>query len=406
MVGYEQAKKLIQGRVEMLPAELVDVHKSLGRALAEDANALVSLPMTRVSLRDGYVLNSEESGPGKRFTVSGKILAGNPLTEPLAPGTAFWIVSQAVIPEGADAVVEEEKIKKYGNTIELMDFVDTGGNVRALGEEFSEGELLLKKGAILSEREVAFLLAAGHFELNVIRRPRTWVIAVGDELRHPGSVVRAGQEYPSAAWLLGMLAEESGAELARVVIVEDACEAMLEAMPLPESADLVITVGGTGFGRRDIIEDLIKHLGAEMVFQGVKMRPSHSFTFSMNQKQVIFSLPGRIDAAEIGFEFLARPGILKMQGKPTEHPAFIPARALKELPGAGDQAHVMRGVLTRKDGEIWVEPLKRKSWHKELADADGLVIIEENRSVVKAGEWVNFMVYRSHLPRMVANKYL
>jgi molybdopterin molybdotransferase len=406
MVSYEQARKLILSKTETLPSELVDIHKALGRVLAEDALALVGLPLTAVSFRDGYAINSEESGPGKRFTFAGKILAGNPLTEPLAPGTTWWVATEAVMPEGADAVVEEEKIRKYGDTIELQDFIEPGLNVRPAGEEFNEGELLLAKGTVLCERHIALLLAGGHFELNVIRRPRLWVIAVGDELRHPGSVIRAGQEYPSAGWIVAMLAEETGCELARVIITEDASEALLEAVPDVESADLVITVGGTGFGRKDIIEETLKHLGAEVIFEGVKMRPSHSFIFSMKGKQVIYSLPGRISATEVGFEFLARPGIWKMQGKSAEQQFMLPVRVLREIPAAEDQCHILRGKLTKKDGENWVEPLHRKSWHKELIEADGLILIDEKRGTVKSGDWVNFMIYPNRLAALVIQKFL
>jgi len=404
MIGFDQAKKLILAKADTLAPELVDVHKSLGRVLADDAQALLSLPIVPVSFRDGYVVNSEEASVGKKFKIAGNILSGNPLAETLNPGTTFSIVTEAVIPEGADAVVEEELVKRDGDFIELKESVEPGANVRQVGEEFIEGDLLAKKGTVLSEREVALLLAGGHFELEVIRRPRLWVIAAGDELRHPGSVIRAGQEYPSAGWLIAMLSEQLGCELARVILVEDTVESLLEEIPDPESADLVVTIGGTGFGQKDIIEETMGQLAAEIIFQGVKMRPAHSFTFSRKGRQVIFSLPGRIGAAEIGFELLARPGILKMQGKPELEHLLIQARVLKEISSAGDQRHILRGKIENKAGEVWVEPLHRKSWHKEMTEADGLIMVEENRGKLKPGEYVNFMLHRSRLEAMVSKK--
>jgi len=203
-----------------------------------------------------------------------------------------------------------------------------------------------------------------------------------------------------------MLAEQMGCELARVIIVEDTAEALLEAIPNPESADLVITVGGTGFGRKDIIEETLNLLEAEIIFEGVKIRPSHSFIFSMKGKQVIFSLPGRIGATEIGFELLAKLGIWKMQGRQVEEQVLIPVQILKEVDSSGDQIHVLRGKLNKKDGEIWVEPLRRKSWHRELIEADGLIIIEEKRAIVKPGDWVNFMVYKNRLAGLVKQKFI
>jgi molybdopterin molybdotransferase len=404
IIGFDQAKKLVLSKTDMLAPELVDVHKALGRVLANDAQALVTLPMVPVSFRDGYALNSEEAVAGKKLKIAGNIFSGNPLSESMKPGTAFSIVTEAVLPEGADAVVEEESVKRVGDTIELQASVEPGTNVRQVGEEFSEGDLLEKKGALLSERGIALLLAGGHFELEVIRRPRLWVIAAGDELRHPGSVIREGQEYPSAGWLVAMLAEQLGCELARVILVEDTVEALLEEIPVPESADLVITVGGTGFGQKDIIEETMKQLGAEIIFQGVKMKPGHSFTFSKKARQVFYSLPGRISAAEIAFELLARPGILKMQGKPELEHLMVHARVQKEIDSAPDQRHVLRGKMENKNGEVWVEPLHRKSWHKEMAEADGLIIIEENRGKLKPGDYVSFMLHRNRLEAMVAKK--
>ena len=404
MISFDQAKKLILAKTDMLAPELVDVHKALGRVIAHDALALVSLPICQVSFRDGYALNSEEAVPGKKLKIAGSILSGNPLAESLTPGAAFWIVTEAVIPEDADAVVEEESVNKDGEFIELKESVEPGTNVRQVGEEFNEGDLLVRKGTVLSEREVALLIAGGHFELEMIRRPRLWVIAAGDELRHPGSVIRAGQEYPSAGWLTAMLSEQLGCELARVILVEDTVEALLEEIPVPESADLVITVGGTGFGQKDIIEETMKELGAEIIFQGVRVRPGHSFTFSKKGRQVIFSLPGRINAAEIGFELLAGPGIFKMQGKLELEHLLINARTQKEIGSAGEQRHVLRGRIENKSGEVWVEPLRRKSWHKEMVEADGLIIIEENRGNVKPGEYVNFMLHRNRLEAMVSKK--
>jgi len=404
MVSFEFAKKLIREKVETLEPELVDVHRGLGRVLAEDAYALVTQPMARVSFRDGYALNSEESGPGKKLKVAGRILAGNPLAENLSPGSAFWVATEAVVPEGADAVVEEERVQRLEDMIELSQAVESGLNLRPEGEEFNQGDLLVRKGVVLDERKIALLLASGHFELSVIRKPRLWVIGVGDELRHPGSVIRAGQGYPSAAWLAAMMAETLGCELSRVLLVADEAEAIVDAIPERESADLVITIGGTGFGRKDIIQEALKSVSARIIFQGVKMRPSHSFIFSLREKQVIFSLPGRISAAEIGFELLARPGILKMQAKPGDDELMIQTRVNSEIGPAGDQCHILRAKMIAKGDDLWVEPLRRRSWHKELVESEGLIVVEEGRGAVKAGDWVGFIAHKNLLPSLVKLK--
>jgi len=395
-VSLEKAKKTILTKANTLPAELVDVHRALGRVLAEDCYALVDLPYARTSLRDGYAITTLKSPLPKRLKIKGEIFAGNPNPDPLNPGEAVWIATGAMVPEGVEAVVEEELVKKIGDEIELESKIEIGRNIRAIAEDFKQGEILIKKGTQLGARELSLLIAGGHFEVQAVRKPRLWVLCIGDELAHIGSALRTSQVYPSAGWLAGMRGEELGAELIRVVLIADDPEALMETFPEPGQADLVITIGGTGFGKKDIIVEGLSRLGAEIIFQGVKIRPGHSFIYSEFNGVKVFSLPGRISATEIAFEFFAKPAILKMQGK-APNPEIIYAKSQAQLESVPGQVHILRGALENKKGELWVKPLRQKSWHKEITKADGFIVIDPKTKKVKVGERVKFILHQSGL---------
>ncbi len=397
MLSLEKARELTLAQIQPLSSETIEIHRALNRILAQDTPSFVSLPSARISFRDGFALNSRDSAAGQKLKLSTPIFAGNPRTEPMARGEAAWIATGAMVPDGADAVLEEELVTRLEDAIELSRPAAPGMNIREEGEEFKKGELLLGKGALLSSREIVLLIAGGYFEVEVIRRPRLWVVAVGDELRHPGTVARAGQTYPSGGWLAGILSEELGCSLGRVILAEDDSEALLEAIPDPAEADLVLTVGGTGFGRRDIIGESLRQLGAEIIFQGVKIRPGHSLIFSKKEQQAIFSLPGMISAAEIGFQLLVRPAILKLQAKPARDLEMALVKTGQDLESLKDQLHILRGKLERRGDQLWVEPLRRKNCHSEIAEADGYIIIEENRGPIKAGDPVNFIIHPHRL---------
>jgi len=396
MVSLEKAKKIILIKAKTLPAELVDVHRALGRVLAEDCYALADLPSARTSLRDGYAITTLKSPLPKRLKIKGEIFAGNPSPEPLNPGEAVWIATGAVVPERAEAVVEQELVKIIGDKIELESKIDSGRNIRAIAEDFKEGEILIKKGSQLGARELSLLIAGGHFEVQVMRKPRLWVLCIGDELAHIGSALRTGQVYPSAGWLAGMRGEELGAELARVVLIADDPEALMETFPEPGQADLVITIGGTGFGRKDIIVEGLSRLGAKIIFQGIKVRPGHSFIYSELDGLKVFSLPGRISATEIAFELLAKPAILKLQGKAPKETIIHP-KSKTEIELVPGQVHILRGALENKKGELWAKSLKEKSWHKEISKADGFIVIDPKTKKVKVGERVKFILHQSKL---------
>lgn len=397
MVSLERARELISKEVSILPSESVAVTRTQNRVLTQDAKAFVSLPSARISFCDGYVLKAKDVVPGKRFKLGNPIFAGNPRTEPLSPGESAWIATGAVIPEEADAVVPEENVKKFEDEIEVLEKVEPGLNIREDTEEFKKDQVLLTKGTLIKSREIALLIAGGYFEVEVVRKPRLCVIAVGDELRHPGTVARPGEVYPSAGWLVALLSEELGCELVRMLLVEDTPEALQEAIPEPAEADLVITVGGTGFGRKDIIIETLEALKAQIIFQGVKMRPGHSLIFSRQAEQIIFSLPGRISATEISFNFLVQYAILQMTGKQMVSPVIIQARTKTHLEASKNLQHILRGKLESKEGELWVNPLRKKSAHLEMIEADGYIILEENRKPTAPGELVNFMVHWDRL---------
>ncbi len=399
MVSLDRAQEIIMAETAAISTETIEIRRANNRILAQDTPSYVSLPSARTSYRDGYALKSSDSGPGKKLKLSGKVFAGNPRTDPVENGEAVWIATGAVVPEDVDAVVDEEKVVVQGKTIELSEKVEPGQNLLAEAQEFAKGEVLLPKGTLLSSRELSLLIAGGYFEVEVIRKPRLWVLAVGDELRHPGTVTRPGQVYPSAGWLVAMRSEEMGCSLGRVLLAEDAPEALIEAIPGKAEADLVITVGGTGVGRKDIIVESLEQISARVVFQGVKIRPAHSTIFSKRDGQIIFSLPGRVSAAEIGFELMVRPAILKLQAKPAEEFTLISARTGKDLEGVKDHRHIYRGKLENKNGEFWVEPLRRKSWHHEIAEADGYIMVKENTKPAHVGDPVSFMMHPRRLAK-------
>jgi len=400
MVNFERALELVLEQTPSLESELIEVHRAKNRILAEDILAKLDLPALPISLRDGYAINSKEAQAGKKLKLAGEIYAGSQKIEKLKSEQAFWIATGAVIPEGADAVIEEELVEKLNGEIQLKEKISSGANIKPEKEEFAKGDQLLKKGTLLEPRSISLLIAGGYSELKVYRAPRLWVIAIGDELREIGKVIEDAQVYPSSGWLVAMLAQNLGAELERFLIINDDSDSLKEALPSPEEVDLVLTIGGTGFGRKDIIIDALTGLDIEVIFQGIKIRPCHSLIFSRNQKQLIFSLPGRISASEVGFELLVAPAILKMQNLSPELKT-IPIKIKSELQSPKGQLHIFRAILEKKDKELWAEVLREKSAHKELSRAEGFVLVPEEKEQVKAGESLEFLPYstqRKNLP--------
>jgi len=100
---------------------LLEAH---GLFLAESTSARWDLPPFDNSTMDGYAVRAadlagaSESSP-RVLVVARKSRAGGPLPGPLAKGSACRIFTGAPMPEGADAVVIQERIERESEQVRI-----------------------------------------------------------------------------------------------------------------------------------------------------------------------------------------------------------------------------------------------------------------------------------------------
>lgn len=121
--------------------ETLPLEAARGRILAEAPTAATALPPFDNSAMDGYAIRRADlvgAGPF-RLTVAQRIIAGAAPRAPLQPGTAARIFTGAVLPEGADAVVMQERVQRVGDEIILDEPPAPGLNIRRAGEDLPLG---------------------------------------------------------------------------------------------------------------------------------------------------------------------------------------------------------------------------------------------------------------------------
>lgn len=111
-IGFEEAFSLAMRNVPRLSEEFVDIGKSLKRVTARAVKAEVDSPSVDSSIKDGYAVISSavaHASPSRpiELKISGVAGAGTQSKRVILPGTAIPILSGAMIPEGADAVLDE-----------------------------------------------------------------------------------------------------------------------------------------------------------------------------------------------------------------------------------------------------------------------------------------------------------
>ncbi|MFD7505153.1 molybdopterin molybdotransferase MoeA [Streptomyces sp. NPDC059850] len=351
---------------------------ALGHVLAEPLTALTDLPPFDTSAMDGWAL----AGPGPwRLTASGRagrgILAGTGAVEPLSDGHAVRIATGARIPPGATAVLRTEYGTDTGDgwlhAANAPRPVGFGQDIRPRGQECRSGDQLLPAGTRVTPAVLGLAAAAGYDEVATVRRPRVEVLVLGDELLHRGlpreGAIRDALGPMLGPWLRALGAEVTGTR--RITDEADALYAAIQGSPV----DLIVTTGGTAAGPVDHVHPTLHRLGAELLVDGVEVRPGHPMLLArLGPERHLVGLPGNPLAAVSGLLTLAEPLLRTLTGRPApeRHPA-----SLAEAVSGHPQDTRLVPVAFRYDEYDEARPLRFSgpAMLRGVAVADGLAVI-------------------------------
>src|SRR5436190_1954612 len=142
MLSIDEARAAVLAEVRPLEDEEVAIGEALGRVLAQDIAAVADVPGFANSAMDGFAVRS---GPaGRRLLIAGESRAGAPASASLADGEAIRISTGAMLPDGADAVLQIELVDEDVGSVVLNDDVAPGRNVRHPGEDMRAGTTVLR----------------------------------------------------------------------------------------------------------------------------------------------------------------------------------------------------------------------------------------------------------------------
>ncbi len=389
-IGYEEALQLTLARVPLLDAEEVALAQLAGRVLARDVVSLVDSPSIDGSLKDGYaVLSADLAEAGRdapvRLRVRGAVTAGGEGSFEVSSGVAVRATTGAEIPEGSDAVLAEEFVRKEGETILCLAIAEAGRNVLLKGTDVRKGEVVAHVGERVSAPLAGLMACAGFESAPVYRRPRVGVFATGDEIVAPGKKLPHGKLYASnltevCAWLA-----QRGLQTFAAIAGDDRTKIEAAVASLAADADVLITSGGAWTSERDLIIAVMESAGWEGIYHRVRMGPGKGIGFGLLGRKPMFCLPGGPPSCEIAFLQLALPGILKMQGLPGPAFSTVEARLDGVVRGQSDWTQFIHAALTTEEGQLVVRPAKLRSRLQSMARKNALIVISEGVEELSAG---------------------
>ena len=187
MISVEEALETILVNFRPLGLEKIDILEARGRVIGEDVFAPRNIPSADNSAMDGYaVRHSDTKGASKKTPLKLKIIedipAGKISLKKINKDEAARIMTGAVIPEGADAVIRQEDTQKDGSTVIIFTSAKKADNIRFAGEDVQKGELVVKKGSALRPADIGMLAALGKAFISIYQKPRVAIMSTGDEL--------------------------------------------------------------------------------------------------------------------------------------------------------------------------------------------------------------------------------
>jgi molybdopterin molybdotransferase len=398
MLTYEQARRTVIEQAEKAKGPrattTLTVWDALGFVLAEEIKTDRDYPAFHRSTRDGYAVRAAEVAPGATLRCVAETKAGDTVAQPLAPGNCVQIMTGAAVPDNADAVVMIEHTTREGDAVRFDRPAQSAQNIVPRGIEGKQGETILSAGTRLGYAELALAAQVGATQLRCAAKPRIAILSTGDEVvaidQQPGPFqIRNSNSVSLAAQV-----RIAGGEPILLGNAADHLDNLREKILRGLREDALVLSGGVSMGKYDLVETVLKDLGAEFYFDAVAIRPGKPAVFGKCQNTFVFGLPGNPVSTMVTFELFVVPAIDLLCGAAARDLPLVQARlaaALNEKPGL---THFLPARVEWRGPtpEVKSLPWQGSGDIAALAHANCFLVVATDRIQVNVGETVPILL--------------
>jgi molybdopterin molybdotransferase len=412
MISVEEALNRILETIVPLALEKVNILDALGSIVGEDVCANRNVPPKDNSAMDGYAIRWQDTlGASKEhpviLTVIEDIPAGTIPHKRVGTGEASRIMTGAPIPNGADSVMRMEDTEKNGQQVKIFAGAKKGQDIRGAGEDVKEGEKVICRGEVIRPAEIGMLATLGRSFISVYQTPVVAVLATGDELVDIDEKPTPWQIISSNSYSIAAQILECGGIPLQIGIAKDTREDLVAKFKAAMRADIIVSSGGVSVGDYDLVKDIMKEVGNNMQFWQVAMRPGKPLAFGSLEGIPVFGLPGNPVSSMVSFEQFVRPSILKMMGHKNLFRKTVRATTKEDITKKKGTKHFIRCTVEYEDGKYSVTTTGEQGSGilKSMVRANGLIVLPENSTSVRAGEAVTVQLIDRSLEQTSKPEY-
>jgi putative molybdopterin biosynthesis protein len=388
----EEAREVVSemARLFRLGTEVVPVAAASGRILAEPIYARISSPPFHCAAMDGIAVRAETTYGASED--SPKVLR---IAE-----EAFFVNTGNPIPDQMNAVIMIENVHLIDpERAEIRESAHPWQHVRSMGEDLIATEMAFPENHRITPYDLGALLACGHTEVKVRKKPRVLIVPTGSELMEPGvegspdTLPRSGI-IESNSYVLAGLIREDGGDPMRHPILEDDPSRIKEAISSADDIDLILIIAGSSAGSEDFTRSIIESSG-EIFVHGISMMPGKPTMLGKYRDRPIVGIPGYPVSAILAYEELVRPLLcqaLHVMKPERRRAAALPTR---KIPSKLGTEEFLRVKVSKIGNKFFATPLPRGSGMiTSLTRADGIIRIPSLSEGLNENELVDVELLR------------
>ncbi len=372
--------------LKVMDAETIDVSKCLGRITASPVFAKISSPHYHATAMDGIaVASSDTFGADEKHPVS------------LKEGKQFHYVDTGdPLPEGSDTVIMIEEVHPVeAGIVEIIKSYSPWQNVRGIGEDIVATELIVPENHRLRPQDLGAIIAGGHIQVSVRKKPKVAIIPTGTELISPGDVLKPGDiiEYNSVM-LSGFISEWGGEALVMNKVVDDYEKIKAAIEEALAKADVVIINAGSSAGSEDYTSSTVEELG-QLLVHGIAIKPGKPVIMGIVKNKPVIGIPGYPVSAAITTNLFIKPLLYNMQGIPVPHTQCVDAVLSRRVVSSIGTEEFIRVKLGKIGDKMVASPLSRGAGViMSMVRADGIVRVPAMKEGFESGEKIQVELLR------------
>jgi len=322
MLHFEESIEMVKNlKISNFRTKTVHLVDTWGHVLAENVLAENNAPEFPTSAMDGYAIIHEDMTLGT-LKIASINPAGSALQEEVIGGTCIKTFTGSLMPHGADTLIPIENVDVDGDEIIIKEEVPQGFSVRAVGEEYAKGQLLIAKGTKIDFPQIGVMASLNKVNVKVYEKPIVTILSTGSELLELGEEkTNDAQIRSSNNYTLEAIVKKYDGIPNRLACIKDDKASITQAIASAlENSDIVVTTGGVSVGDYDFVKDVIYALDCDVVFKGVRVKPGQHIMLARKGDKFIVGLPGFAYSSTVTALLYLIPLIEKLQqGKCSLH---------------------------------------------------------------------------------------